>query len=120
MPTSNESIHEMSTAMNSNIALKDEPLTAEADAETSATEVADIPILKKTAEQTVAFSTRVVNFLELTGLTWGIPITRLVAGEDLRLWMNVRGALREAGESPYRLEVPLVALLPGTLDEKIP
>ena len=92
MPTSNESIHEMSTAMNSNIALKDEPLTAEADAETSATEVADIPILKKTAEQTVAFSTRVVNFLELTGLTWGIPITRLVAGEDLReqlkqLWL---------------------------------
>ena len=92
MPTSNESIHEMSTAMNSNIALKDEPLTAEADAETSATEVAGIPILKKTAEQTVAFSTRVVNFLELTGLTWGIPITRLVAGEDLReqlkqLWL---------------------------------
>jgi hypothetical protein len=44
----------------------------------------------------------------------------LAAGEDLRLWMNVRGAFREAGESPYRLETPILALLPGSLDERTP
>ncbi|OGT72163.1 MAG: nitrate ABC transporter permease [Gammaproteobacteria bacterium RIFCSPLOWO2_12_47_11] len=30
----------------------------------------------------MALSTRIVNFLELTGLTWGIPITKLCAGDD--------------------------------------
>ena len=92
MPTSNESINEMSTAMNSNIALKDEPFTDETRTGTSADEAADVPVLIKPEQQTVAFSTRVVNFLELTGLTWGIPITRLIAGEDPReqlkqLWL---------------------------------
>ena len=39
-------------------------------------------------------------------------------GEDLRLWINVRGeGFREAGESPYLLEAPVVALVTGSLDE---
>ena len=31
---------------------------------------------------TVAFSTRLTNFLELTGLNWGIPVVKLCAGEN--------------------------------------
>jgi hypothetical protein len=39
-------------------------------------------------------------------------------GEELRLWINVRGAdFREAGESPYLLEARVVALAAGRLDE---
>lgn len=39
-------------------------------------------------------------------------------GEDLRLWINVQGeGFREAGESPYLLEAPVVALVTGSLDE---
>lgn len=44
--------------------------------------------------QKVAVSTRIVNFLELAGLTWGIPIVKLFAGEDPAeqvrdLWKNM-------------------------------
>ena len=89
-----KSINDMSTAMNSNTAIKDEQLTDESDTKTSGSEVADIQVMKKPDEQKVAFSTRMVNFLELTGLTWGIPITKLIAGEDPReqfkqLWLMV-------------------------------
>jgi len=39
-------------------------------------------------------------------------------GEELRLWINVRGRdFREAGESPYPLEARVVALAAGRLDE---
>ena len=42
----------------------------------------------------VALSTRLTRFLELSGLTWGIPVVKLCAGEDpagqfRRLWMEM-------------------------------
>ena len=43
------------------------------------------------------------------------------AADDLRLWINVGGSqFREAGESPYLLESPVVALESGSLDERVP
>jgi hypothetical protein len=43
----------------------------------------------------------------------------VTGGRDLRLWINVRGTgFREAGESPYRLDAPVVALVAGNLDER--
>lgn len=45
----------------------------------------------------------------------------VTAGDDLRLWMNVRGEhFLEAGESPYLLETPAVSLVAGDLDERQP
>ncbi len=45
----------------------------------------------------------------------------VAAGDELRLWINVRGeAFHEAGESPYLLEAPVVMLLAGDLDERRP
>ena len=44
----------------------------------------------------------------------------VTGGEELRAWINVQGrSLREAGESPYRLEAPIVALASGSLDERV-
>ena len=43
------------------------------------------------------------------------------AADDLRLWINLGGrGFREAGESPYLLETPVVALTSGSLDERLP
>jgi hypothetical protein len=43
----------------------------------------------------------------------------VTGGNELRLWINVRGEeLREAGESPYLLDSPVVALACGNLDER--
>jgi hypothetical protein len=43
------------------------------------------------------------------------------AADDLRLWINLGGrSFREAGESPYLLETPAVALASGSLDERVP
>jgi hypothetical protein len=42
----------------------------------------------------------------------------VTGGKDLRVWINVRGAFREAGESPYVLDTPVVALLSGNLDDR--
>lgn len=47
-----------------------------------------------TAPARVALSTRLTRFLELSGLTWGIPVVKLCAGEDpaaqfRRLWMEM-------------------------------
>jgi hypothetical protein len=45
----------------------------------------------------------------------------ITAGEDLRLWINVRGeSFFEAGESPYRIGAPVVALFAEDLDERKP
>jgi hypothetical protein len=45
----------------------------------------------------------------------------VTAGEDLRLWINVRGeSFFEAGESPYRIGAPVVALFAEDLDERKP
>lgn len=42
----------------------------------------------------------------------------VAGGEDLRLWINIQGGdFREAGESPYLLDSPVVALASGSLDE---
>lgn len=67
--------------MKTNTVLKDETPANAVETETTA-DVRDIPVNKKTTERKVALSTRIVNFLELTGLTWGIPVTKLCAGED--------------------------------------
>lgn len=43
------------------------------------------------------------------------------AADDLRLWINLGGrGFREAGESPYVLEIPVIALASGSLDERLP
>lgn len=52
------------------------------------------PPKAKTAPARVALSTRLTRFLELSGLTWGIPLVKLCAGEDpaaqfRRLWMEM-------------------------------
>ncbi len=45
----------------------------------------------------------------------------IAAGDELRLWINVRGeSFHEAGESPYLLDTPVVTLLAGELDERRP
>jgi hypothetical protein len=45
----------------------------------------------------------------------------VAAGDELRLWINVRGeTFHEAGESPYLLDAPVVTLLAGELDERRP
>jgi hypothetical protein len=45
----------------------------------------------------------------------------IAAGDELRLWINVRGeTFHEAGESPYLLDAPVVTLLAGDLDERRP
>ena len=67
--------------MNTNTVLKDETLTEEPATSTDAG-VQPVQIKPKSGEQKIALSTRIVNFLELTGLTWGIPITKLCAGDD--------------------------------------
>lgn len=71
----------MTMNMKTNTVLKDETPANAVETETTA-DVRDIPVNKKTTERKVALSTRIVNFLELTGLTWGIPVTKLCAGED--------------------------------------
>ncbi len=71
----------MTMNMQSNTVLKDETLAEAPDTVTTA-EVKDIQVNKKPGERKIALSTRIVNFLELTGLTWGIPITKLCAGDD--------------------------------------
>lgn len=71
----------MTMKMNTNTVLKDETLTEEPATSTDAG-VQPVQIKPKSGEQKIALSTRIVNFLELTGLTWGIPITKLCAGDD--------------------------------------
>jgi nitrate/nitrite transport system permease protein len=71
----------MTMKMNTNTVLKDEILTEEPATSTDAG-VQPVQIKPKSGEQKIALSTRIVNFLELTGLTWGIPITKLCAGDD--------------------------------------
>jgi nitrate/nitrite transport system permease protein len=71
----------MTMKMNTNTVLKDETLTEEPAISTDAG-VQPVQIKPKSGEQKIALSTRIVNFLELTGLTWGIPITKLCAGDD--------------------------------------
>jgi hypothetical protein len=45
----------------------------------------------------------------------------VTAAEELRIWINVQGgSFHEAGESPYPLETPIVALVAGSFDEKAP
>jgi hypothetical protein len=44
----------------------------------------------------------------------------VTAEEELRVWINVLGEFREAGDSPYVLEAPVLALIAGSLDEKTP
>lgn len=80
---SQEKLHQMSIDMKTNTALKNE--------ENFTSETITGEDLQKTDSQTTprvvieeknAFINRVINFLELTGLTWGIPITKLCAGDD--------------------------------------
>lgn len=43
------------------------------------------------------------------------------AADELRLWINLGGrGFREAGESPYLLEIPAIGLASGSLDERVP
>ena len=63
--------------MDTNTALKDES-NVEKPVENKVS--SDVTNIKK--EQGVAISTRLVNFLELTGLTWGIPFVKMCAGES--------------------------------------
>ena len=45
----------------------------------------------------------------------------VTGGDELRVWINLQGRdLREAGDSPYLLDSPVVALVAGNLDERGP
>jgi nitrate/nitrite transport system permease protein len=75
--------------MESNTALKDERIEKETD-EPLQEEKQEIK--KEKANSTVAPSVKLVNFLELTGLNWGIPFVKMFAGESpaeqfKQLWM---------------------------------
>ena len=84
----------MEMNMNTNTALKNEPVSEEISSgkkeeirNTEDNKVIDI-------KNKIALSTKIINFFELTGLTWGIPVARLFAGEDPReqfkqLWMII-------------------------------
>ena len=68
--------------MNSNTALKAEHPQPENTEPAEAT-VTEMP-LNKPAGRGIAMCTRIINFLDLAGLTWGIPVIRMLAGEDPR------------------------------------
>ena len=77
--------------MTTNTARKDKT----AESRPRAATLTEIPAPKTaTAPVRVALSTRLTRFLELSGLTWGIPLVKLCAGEDpaaqfRRLWMDM-------------------------------
>jgi nitrate/nitrite transport system permease protein len=65
--------------METNTAMK-EDVTDEA-VETSTEEKKEETVTEEKSSG-VAISTKIVNFLELTGLTWGIPVVKMCAGES--------------------------------------
>ncbi|MGH8120000.1 MAG: ABC transporter permease, partial [Gammaproteobacteria bacterium] len=73
----------MSIDMKTNTALKNEETIASEDItgkeprETGDPSTAQVAVQEKNT-----LSNRGINFLEVTGLTWGIPVVRLLAGED--------------------------------------
>lgn len=71
--------------METNTALKEEFKEEElVEDKTNASEetVEEKIIVEKEESNKVAFSTRLTNFFELIGFTWGIPFIKLAAGED--------------------------------------
>jgi nitrate/nitrite transport system permease protein len=75
--------------METNTALKDEQVEKESN-ETPVEEKVEMKQEKKTTG--VAFSTKLINFFELAGLTWFIPVVKMCAGENpaeqfKELWM---------------------------------
>jgi nitrate/nitrite transport system permease protein len=73
----------MSIDMRTNTALKNEEnITSEPVAGEILQKENRQPTPKKAAAEKNVYINRIINFLELTGFTWGIPVARLVAGED--------------------------------------
>jgi nitrate/nitrite transport system permease protein len=69
--------------MNSNTVPKDDRPAVACVVRSEAT-VTGIPVARKPEEQRITLAIRLVNLLDLTGLTWGIPMIRLAAGEAPR------------------------------------
>ncbi len=64
--------------METNTALKDETIE-----ETNDSTIEEKPVeVKKEKTSDGAFSRKLVSFLELTGLNWGIPVVKMFAGES--------------------------------------
>ncbi len=67
-------------------ALKDEPLDIIDEAADASdgkqVQAAEQQPVQKPATSGVALSTRIVNFLNLSGLTWGVPFVKLFSGES--------------------------------------
>lgn len=72
----------MTMNMNTSTALKNETINEETAPDTGPVVGADGADKVIVIKYKVPLSTRIVNFLELTGLTWGVPIIRLFVGED--------------------------------------
>jgi nitrate/nitrite transport system permease protein len=75
--------------METNTALKNENLEEENDS--SVVEKVEVKTMEKKSSSS-AFSRKLVSFLELTGLNWGIPFVKMFAGESpaeqfKQLWM---------------------------------
>lgn len=66
--------------MTTNTARQDN--TAESRPRTATLEAIPAPVAAETAPAGVALAARITRFLELSGLTWGIPLVKLCAGED--------------------------------------
>lgn len=80
--------------MNTNTALNNETINEEPSFEENRTIAVDKINKVVAIKSKTALSVRIINFFELTGLSWGIPITRLLAGEDPReqlkqLWVII-------------------------------
>ena len=78
--------------MTTNTARKDK--VTESPPRAATLEAAPAPPKTDTAPARVALATRLTRFLELSGLTWGVPVVKLCAGEDpaaqfRRLWMEM-------------------------------
>lgn len=78
--------------MTTNTARQDDPAQSQPQASLDA--IPAPPKADETAPARVALSARLTRFLELSGLTWGIPLVKLCAGEDpagqfRRLWMDM-------------------------------
>ena len=85
---------DMTMNTNTNTALKNEIMNEEISSEDDATFTNDTDNKVVIIKNKIALPTKIINFLELTGLTWGIPITRLFVGDDPKeqlkqLWMMV-------------------------------
>ncbi len=85
--------YENEYGMKTNTALKDKITEPEVEPRAAVSAVPG-PAEAEISPAGVSLATRITRFLELIGLTWGVPVVKLCAGEDpagqfRRLWMEM-------------------------------